>query len=100
MSNEMYILGHEGYKRYLWDRFNPPACFEDSDSAIVIKHNTDIGHAWGAMSRDIRIITGVNDKLVKDVENLRTANEFLRKKLSLRDNKVRELSEELKRIKA
>ena len=100
MSNEMYILGHEGYKRYLWDRHTPPPCFEDSDSAIVIKHNADIGHAWAAMAKDIKIITGINDKLVNDVENLRAANELLRKKLSLRDNKVRELSEELKRIKS
>lgn len=52
---ERYILAHEAYKAALWSRDNRPACFEDSDDAIVLQHNKDLGVAFAAFQRDLNI---------------------------------------------
>ena len=93
-----YILSHEAYKKGLWDKNDPPECLEGTNEEVVIAHNKVLGTAWAGMQKDINLIVKINDTLVRDVEELRKAKAALEKKLQIRDNKIREQGEYIKRL--
>lgn len=91
-----YVVSHEGYKAALWDRHNKPACFAESDDAIVIAHNQSVGTAWAYMQRDITMITRINDQMCRDIEELRKVKAKLEARIRRQDDKIREQGEQLK----
>ncbi len=89
---ERYILAHEAYKKALWSRDNRPACFEDSDDAIVLQHNKDVGAAFAAFQKDLNIQYEEVIRMEK-ASNLRENRlEKLEARCKQLQNKVRELS--------
>lgn len=96
LYHERYILAHEGYKAAIWGRKAPPACFADSDDAIVIEHNRALGSAFAAFQVDLNLQHEEIVRMGKAAVIREGKMRVLELKCKQLQNKVRELSEQIK----
>ena len=99
LYEERYILAHEAYKAALWDRTNKPKCFEDSDDAIVIAHNSAIGTAFAKFQVDLNIQVDEINRIAGLASLREEKIRVLETRCARLQDKVRQQGEELKQKK-
>lgn len=96
---ERYVLAHEAYKKAIWSRAVRPACFEDSDDAIVLQHNRDLGAAFAAFQKDLNVQYAEVIRMEK-ASNLREKRiASLEERIKKQSNTIRVQGEKLKLLR-
>jgi len=76
------IIADEAYKDALWTHTRNPFLYPvNTREMIIIAHNKAVGMLKAVQERELKIVTDINEKLVRDERELREANELLLSKL-------------------
>ena len=96
-ETERHLFAHPAFTAALWSYDAPPADFEESDGAIIMRHNRDVHNVFAAGKKDFDILFRLYEKLRKEYNLRENKLVAMDEKIRRLSDKVRQQGEELKR---